>query len=469
MFFQVLMISNVIIIFFILPIINAEKLSLCDPLNNIEGIETYRNNTEIKSQHVHALCNTIYPSRALTDNDDLYAIPDFDLTQIESDNDVNQILKRFRRGRGGGGGGGSRGGGGGSRGGGGGRFSSSFSRSSSSSGGGSRIFGGSRSSSSSGSSRIFSRSSSGSSSSGTGSSIFSRSSGSSGHRVREAIRSAVVRSPSSRSGSAVSSNSGGQHRVREAVRSIFRHSPSSKPGVPSVSGGFSGTSGSKPGLSDKIRQITHGGGHSAFGSGVAGSGFGAGGSGGNSWVRAGKTFLPHAVRFGKRYYQRRKYNKGMYAGAGYYAGSNMNRNNYGNHYQTYDYGYPPVVDDPPEITDGKPTSVFYCLQEDLNMTLVNQTLDDEGFGTCNVSGLLVKCPIEIECQTNEADNCCEDEQGTPYCCGGPLPEEYASAYGGYEDDAYAGADSINTILNIVTATSILLATLCFTIWHRRGQ
>ncbi len=36
---------------------------------------------------------------------------------------------------------------------------------------------------------------------------------------------------------------------------------------------------------------------------------------------AGKKFLPQAVRFGKRYYQRGKYNKGMYAGAGYYAGS----------------------------------------------------------------------------------------------------------------------------------------------------
>ena len=44
-------------------------------------------------------------------------------------------------------------------------------------------------------------------------------------------------------------------------------------------------------------------------------------------VRAGKKFLPHAVRFGKRYYERRKYSKGMYAGAGagagYYAGSRM--------------------------------------------------------------------------------------------------------------------------------------------------
>ncbi len=54
-------------------------------------------------------------------------------------------------------------------------------------------------------------------------------------------------------------------------------------------------------------------------------------------VRAGKKFLPHAVRFGKRYYQRRKYNKGMYAGmgagAGYYAGSHMSHQD-----QYYPYG-----------------------------------------------------------------------------------------------------------------------------------
>ena len=144
-------------------------------------------------------------------------------------------------------------------------------------------------------------------------------------------------------------------------------------------------------------------------------------------VRAGKKFLPYAVRYGKRYYQRRKYSKGMYAGmgagAGYYAGSRMNDHNryyQPNSRQTANqltitlsttildyYGYPPVVDNPPEQVDGKPPTVFYCLQEDLNMTLVNETLNAEGFGTCNVSGQLVTCPIEIECQTSEADNCCE--------------------------------------------------------------
>ena len=85
---------------------------------------------------------------------------------------------------------------------------------------------------------------------------------------------------------------------------------------------------------------------------------GSGGSGGNGWVntiysfssmiivmcwlslliikvRTGKKFLPYAARFGKRYYQRRKYNKGMYAGIGagmgYYAGSRR-RDRYDDYY-----------------------------------------------------------------------------------------------------------------------------------------
>lgn len=57
-------------------------------------------------------------------------------------------------------------------------------------------------------------------------------------------------------------------------------------------------------------------------------------------VRAGKKFLPVAVRFGKRYYQRRKYNKAIYAGAGagagYYAGSRMNQH-HGNYYPNNQY------------------------------------------------------------------------------------------------------------------------------------
>jgi hypothetical protein len=38
---------------------------------------------------------------------------------------------------------------------------------------------------------------------------------------------------------------------------------------------------------------------------------------------------------------------------------------------------------------------------------VNKTLDNEGFGICNISDKLVACPIEIECKISEADNCCE--------------------------------------------------------------
>ena len=73
------------------------------------------------------------------------------------------------------------------------------------------------------------------------------------------------------------------------------------------------------------------------------------------------------------------------------------------------YGYPPVVDQVPDQIEGKTPTVFYCIQEDLNATLVNATLNDEGVGTCNISGKLVTCPIEIECQLSEADNCCEGE------------------------------------------------------------
>lgn len=149
-------------------------------------------------------------------------------------------------------------------------------------------------------------------------------------------------------------------------------------GVVAGTGSKSVLPGSKPSFSDQIRKwisiqheftvihhtalgkITHsgGGGGSAFG-GTSGM---SGGSGGSAWVtllddrylsvlciysffilkvRAGKKFLPYAVRFGKRYYQRRKYSKGMYAGmgagAGYYAGSHMHR--YGsNHYYHSKFG-----------------------------------------------------------------------------------------------------------------------------------
>jgi hypothetical protein len=71
------------------------------------------------------------------------------------------------------------------------------------------------------------------------------------------------------------------------------------------------------------------------------------------------------------------------------------------------YGYPPADEGIPEHVDGRTPTVFYCIQEDLNATLVNQTLNDEGMGTCNISGHLVPCPLEIECRLSESDNCCE--------------------------------------------------------------
>lgn len=103
-----------------------------------------------------------------------------------------------------------------------------------------------------------------------------------------------------------------------------------------------------------LGQFAHAGGGSTFGSGGSSS---SSGSGGHAWVnifsfkeiqeistrvfiwikvRTGKKFLPTAVRFGKRYYQRRKYSQGVYAGigagAGYHAGSHMHHNQYGGYY-----------------------------------------------------------------------------------------------------------------------------------------
>ncbi|CAF0725661.1 unnamed protein product [Adineta ricciae] len=450
-------------------VINTQYIPLCELSNEVENDDQERTIEESKSRRVRALCDAIYSARDQIENEELDTIPDFDVNHINSDDDANQILRRFRRSR----------------------FSSSRSSSSSSSSrssssssrsssSGSRFFGGSRSSSSSssGGSRIFG---SRSSSSSSGSRIFSRSSGTSSSSSTGS-RGGIF----SRSSSSSSSSSGDKsHRVRQAIRSMIRKPATSGSGVPATSGGLSGTGGSKPSLSDKIRKITHGSGGgsgstfrssgsggSRYGSGISGGGFGmggSGGSGGNAWVRTGKKFLPYAVRFGKRYYQRRKYQKGMYAaagaGAGYYAGSRMN-GHHGNYYPDNYYGYPPVVDNEPAEIDGKPPTVFYCIQEDLNTTLVNQTLDAEGFGVCNISGELVTCPIEIECKTSEADTCCEDEQGAPICCGGAIPDEYVSAYGGYGDDLYDAAESFNKILNTITVISALLATICYTIWRR---
>jgi hypothetical protein len=36
-----------------------------------------------------------------------------------------------------------------------------------------------------------------------------------------------------------------------------------------------------------------------------------------------------------------------------------------------------------------------------------------------------------------------DDTGTPYCCGGPIPDEYVSQYGGNADDMDDAGESIN--------------------------
>ncbi|CAF3786603.1 unnamed protein product [Adineta steineri] len=400
----------------VLPRINTQVSSICNTLNDLKNNETDESYSSLKLKRLHILCNAIHTPRTVTYKEDTSLIPDFDLTQIDSEYDANQILKRFRRGRGGGGGGG-RGGGGGGRSGGG-RFSGG-SRSSSSRSGGSRIFSGSSSSSSRGG--IFSRS-------GT--------SGSNSYRVRSSLRS-MIHKPSSSSSS----------RIASTIRSS------------------SATGGSKPGIRDTIRKITGSTG-SGFRSG--GSRFGIGGSGGDVWVRSSKKFLPPAARFGKRYYQRTTYMRTLPVGTGYHTGSRVHYYPiyYGHgHY----YGYPPVEKEPPKHINGTPPTVFYCIQEDLNTTLVNKTLNKDGFGVCNVSGNLVTCPVEIECKMSEADICCEDEQGMPYCCGGPIPQEYFSQYGGYADDWKDSAENFNTILHFITMMMIMMTTFCFTMWQRRGQ
>jgi hypothetical protein len=55
----------------------------------------------------------------------------------------------------------------------------------------------------------------------------------------------------------------------------------------------------------------------------------------------------------------------------------------------------------------KTSSVFYCYQENFHQTLIDGTLNEQGFGKCNIFNRIVTCPIEIECQISEADDCCE--------------------------------------------------------------
>ena len=90
MFGQALFItSSIILILNFFSILNAQHSSLCNSLNDIEHD---KNNSEIKSQRVRALCDVIYPSRAKSDNDELNSIPDFDLTKIASGEVIQKNL-----------------------------------------------------------------------------------------------------------------------------------------------------------------------------------------------------------------------------------------------------------------------------------------------------------------------------------------------------------------------------------------
>jgi len=70
----------VVVLLNIFSIINTQHLPLCDTINEIEGKE----NEEIKSRRIRALCDAIHSSASKTDHDELNAIPDFDLTKIGS-------------------------------------------------------------------------------------------------------------------------------------------------------------------------------------------------------------------------------------------------------------------------------------------------------------------------------------------------------------------------------------------------
>jgi hypothetical protein len=79
MFRQILL----IVIFNFLSIINTQHLPLCDSFDEID-----ENNSEVKLRRVRALCDAVYSSRIMSNQDELDSIPDFDLTQINSGKDV---------------------------------------------------------------------------------------------------------------------------------------------------------------------------------------------------------------------------------------------------------------------------------------------------------------------------------------------------------------------------------------------
>ncbi|CAF1531879.1 unnamed protein product [Rotaria sordida] len=156
---------------------------------------------------------------------------------------------------------------------------------------------------------------------------------------------------------------------------------------------------------------------------------------GSKWVQAGKKYLPIAINYVKRYHQRRKYTTRAYNiinDDGQFYAANEMRNEYNE--LPYDNGddnnflYPTDTDDSSAKIDDQIPTVFYCHQKNFHLTLIPGTLNDEGIGKCNIANRIVTCPIEIQCEISEADDCCEDEDGTPFCCGHYVPKTTISYF-----------------------------------------
>ena len=94
-----------------LSIVKTEIVPVCGTLKDVQGDE---DGQSMKLRRLRALCDGIEASKGIVEQEDPEVIPDFDLNQIDSgkmdewregcenvflENDVNQILKRFRRSR----------------------------------------------------------------------------------------------------------------------------------------------------------------------------------------------------------------------------------------------------------------------------------------------------------------------------------------------------------------------------------
>ncbi len=90
--FRQFVVILIIIILNIFSIINTQHLPLCESLNDIEGNENDEHHSEIKLRRIRALCDAIYSSQGVSDHDELDLIPDFDLTQMTSGEDVLEKL-----------------------------------------------------------------------------------------------------------------------------------------------------------------------------------------------------------------------------------------------------------------------------------------------------------------------------------------------------------------------------------------